>query len=122
MLAKRLHQRCPSAIICGIARAEGFALSFNKRSKDGSGKATLSNDRASSVYGVVFEIKSHELAALDRSEGKGYHRVDKFPVLMEPDRLRAIVTTYIGDPLALNTHLQPYDWYLRLMIEGAQEN
>lgn len=81
MLAQRLTARCSSARVHCIGAVAGYALAFSKKSKDGSGKATLiaSKDRASSVQGVVFELARNELDELDRSEGrgKGYERIVK---------------------------------------------
>jgi hypothetical protein len=51
----------------------GYALTFNKRSVDGSGKAMLvaSDDHAARAYGVLYDIAADDTEALDRSEGRG---------------------------------------------------
>ena len=41
MLTERVRERCPDARPLGAAIARGYVLSFSKRSKDGSSKATL---------------------------------------------------------------------------------
>lgn len=78
MLDARLQARCPSARAIGAARLRGWTLRFDKRSKDGSGKATIeaSTDPDAMVHGVLYEIEEHELDDLDRFEGhgKGYDR------------------------------------------------
>jgi gamma-glutamylcyclotransferase (GGCT)/AIG2-like uncharacterized protein YtfP len=126
MLAERLHARCRSARFRGTARAEGFALSFAKRSRDGSGKATLaaSNAPAACVHGVVFDIQESDIDELDRLEGlgRGYNRDNAFNVVEEPHRLLLSVATYIADPESVDPTLKPYDWYLRLVIEGARQH
>lgn len=126
MLAARLQARCPSARVCAVARADGYGISFAKKGRDGSGKATLvaSNDVSSRVFGVVFDLNSEELASLDRFEGRGhgYDRIDDLIVYTEPDQRRMQVTTYIANPDFVDRGLQPYDWYLALVLAGARQN
>ena len=59
MLTERLRERCPDARPLGAAIARGYVLSFSKRSKDGSSKATLlttTDGAKQDAYGVLFEI------------------------------------------------------------------
>jgi gamma-glutamylcyclotransferase len=122
MLTERLRARCPSAVCVGIAEATNFALEFGKRSKDKSGKATLvaTDGRNSYSLGVVFEINKTEQKALDKFEGfgKGYDADDSFPARLVGDGAIIHTRTYLAD--ALVPHLRPYDWYLALIIAGAQ--
>lgn len=124
MLTARLAARCPSVVACGVAVAEGYSRDFSKLSADRSGKATLvrSETTGQGSTGVLFEIKQSELPNLDRAEaaGKGYDRLDSFPVRLSEDGQVVHTTTY----LAKENHasLRPYDWYLALMIAGAQEH
>jgi gamma-glutamylcyclotransferase len=82
MLRSRLKKRCPSATFVGVAIAKNHVLEFSKKSKDGSGKATLVFDPSENVEGVLFRIKNTELKSLDSFEGapKGYTRQDRFKV------------------------------------------
>ena len=124
MLTERLRgpSRCPSAEVIGVAVAFGYALEFSKRSRDGSGKATIVRSQKSEehVFGVVFEIAISERAALDKAEGVDYNRIDDLLVSLQQGReiLRAV--TYIATDV--DRALQPYDWYRALVIAGALQH
>jgi gamma-glutamylcyclotransferase (GGCT)/AIG2-like uncharacterized protein YtfP len=126
MLSARLQGRCPSACACGIARVEGFELQFTKRSQDGSGKATIiaAGMPGARAYGVLFELDAADLTRLDQLEGvgRGYRREDAFEVVMGPEAQQLRVTTYIADLGWIDGSLRPYDWYLRLVLKGAQQH
>lgn len=102
----------------------GFRLGFSKRSRDGSGKAMLvtSDDPEAFVYGVLYNIDGGEIEALDRAEGRGngYERLDDFEVCAGDDAVR--VTTYMADDSAIDSALKPYDWYLALVVKGAEQH
>jgi len=99
----------------------GYGVAFAKLSEDTSGKATLfagsSGDRA---LGVVYEISSADADALDVYEGPGYARTEHFGVtcLQTGDRLPTI--SYFARTFAPD--LQPYDWYLALVLAGLHEH
>jgi hypothetical protein len=126
MLTEWLRSRCPSARPSGVASAGGYKLAFNKKSKDGSGKAMLvaANDPAARVCGVLYDIPPDELAALDASEGrgKGYERVEDFEVRSEPhgEMIRAV--TYMAAAGSIDPALKPYHWYLDLAVKGAEQH
>ena len=126
MLLKRLQERCKSVRMHCLASAPGYELAFIKKSRDGSGKATILETKAEDarVHGVVFHLSADELAALDKFEGRGagYDRRDDFRVEIGPNAEPMIVSTYIGTPDHLDRKLQAYDWYLNLVIAGAEEN
>ena len=126
MLAERLQARCPSAKPRWVASASNYALTFCKKSKDGSGKATLSScptDRRP-VFGIVFDLDEYELPKLDKAEGagNGYDRVDDFQVRIEGCREPLRTVTYIADPAVIDPNLKPYDWYLNLIVAGARQH
>ncbi len=123
MLTQRLQQRCKSARAVGPSWVDGYILVFHKRSKDGSGKATLlkANDASARVYGVIFSIDAGEKAALDRAEGAGYVCIEDFNVFTAPG-LRVDAITYLASPKSSDTALVPYDWYRDLVIAGARQN
>lgn len=120
MLPARLLARCPSARALGLAHAQDYDLAFSKKSKDGSGKATLVPAVNRITSGVLFEIALTERAALDRAEGagQGYDRVDDFTVLLDGNDRPSGATTYLA--ASHEMALRPYDWYLALIIAGAQ--
>ena len=72
MLSERLIKRCPSARPIGTAIAPNHFLCFDKRSIDGSGKATLVSGAGvkQKTWGVLFRIAENERKNLDIVEGK----------------------------------------------------
>lgn len=122
MLTAWLQSRCKSARATRVASVAGFRLAFSKRSKDGSGKAMLvaSDDPQARVYGVLYDIDADEIEALDRSEGrsKGYERVENFEVRADGNAVR--VLTYMADESSIDAALNPYDWYIALVVKGAE--
>ena len=71
MFTRRLTRRTPSAAAVGIAYVEGYRLTFDKVSTDGSGKCDIeaTGNAADRVYGVLFRIATAEAADLDDHEG-----------------------------------------------------
>ncbi len=73
MLSCRLRNRTPSATKFGVGYVEKHRLTFDKVSKDCSGKCDMNRtdvvtDR---VYGVLFKIDPSEKTKLDAAEGLG---------------------------------------------------
>lgn len=126
LLTERLQARCPSASARQIARADKYALTFCKKSQDGSGKATLSSCPTAGcrVFGVVFDLDECELSELDKAEGagKGYDRIEDFQVNVAGLPKPLSVVTYIADPAFIDLTLKPYDWYLSLIVVGARQH
>lgn len=124
MLTERLQSRCPSAKRRHVARADNWALSFSKKSQDGSGKATISEVAGERVFGVVFDLDESELPELDRFEGagKGYDRRDDLAVQVEDSEELFYVVTYIASPSYIDISLEPFDWYLSLVVVGARQH
>jgi len=78
MLTRRLAVRTPSAVAVGTAYVEGYRLTFDKVSTDGSGKCDIeaTGNAADRVWGVLFRIATAEAADLDDAEGlwAGYRK------------------------------------------------
>lgn len=123
MLAERLQERCKSANAISPAWVDGYELAFHKRSKDGSGKATLirAKDTSPRAYGVIFSINASEKSDLDRMEGSGYFCNNNFKVFTALASPIAVMT-YLALPKSIDTGLVPYDWYCDLVIAGAKQN
>lgn len=123
MLLARLHKRCKSAELVGLATATGYQLSFCKKSKDGSGKATITKTliHNDSVPGVLFRINESEIGILDKSEGTDYTRDDDFVVTTALGE-KISVSTYIALPACCDEGIAPYDWYRNLVLAGAVSN
>ncbi len=126
MLVERLQARCPSAKLLGVAKVPGYELKFSKKSKDGSGKAMPFATRRSGavIHGVLFDISKDQLKALDRAEGcgYGYDRTPDFSVHFGDEAAPVEVTTYVANTEYVYPGLQPFDWYLALVIAGAQQH
>jgi gamma-glutamylcyclotransferase (GGCT)/AIG2-like uncharacterized protein YtfP len=121
MLSEWLSARCPSATPRAVAFASGHRLSFAKQSKYGSGKATIEQAPGARVYGVVSELPESELNKLDRAEGPGYERTE-LNVHLEDSEDTVDAFTYVAKPMQVDQGLKPCDWYLDLIVAGAQQH
>lgn len=121
MLTKRLQGRVPSATPVTTARLDNHALCFHKRSRDGSGKCNIVPDQDQTVYGVVFDVSSSGLDALDEAEqrGRGYRRQT---LTVREDSSAREVFAYVAQPAYVDDALLPYDWYRALVLAGAREH
>jgi type I restriction enzyme, S subunit len=110
-------ERAPSARKLCRAKLLDKKLVFNKISTDGSGKGNIIDFPSNLVWGVLFEINEREIQNLDRAE-KGYDKQDITVIDESGNPVDAF--TYISS--RTNDDLKPYDWYLQLIIKGADEN
>jgi hypothetical protein len=113
----RMRGRIPGARDLGPARLPGHALRLDKRSSDGSGKANLAEDASGCVWGALYAIEAADWPVLDRFES-GYARVAVEVVTPGGERLPA--QTYVAERLTSDP--VPFDWYKRLIVEGAREH
>lgn len=117
MKTDRLLSRAPSAKKIGIGKIANKRLVFNKKSKDGSGKANIVDSKGESVFGVLFKLNYSELKLLDRAE-KGYKRSLAQIELDDGTFIYALV--YIASIFTDNSIA--YDWYKNIILEGAHEH
>lgn len=117
MAFARLQSRISDAKDRGKAYIQDRKLVFNKRSKDGSGKANLVESPGDITWGVLYEITEESLAELDKIEG-GYKRV-RIQVHFDNTTFETAIT-YISEKLTLDPI--PYDWYKTFVISGAEEH
>jgi hypothetical protein len=121
LLKERILARCPSARKLGTGKAVGLKICFDKTSarKNGMqcGKANLFLDDASFVWGVIYEMPESEFEALSEME-KGY---SVFEMSVNSPELGVVVCAFHNSD-QLFTGLPIYDWYLQLVIAGAQQN
>ncbi len=121
MLTRRLAARAPSAAVVATGFIEGYRLTFDKVSTDGSGKCDIEStgNPADRVYGVLFRIASAETGALDAAEGLGQgYRKGKVQVASAEGKATAVA--YFAtrkDPARLL-----YDWYKAFVVQGAIEH
>jgi len=117
MKTDRMTERVPSAIPLGYARWMDKKIAFNKISSDRSGKTNIIDSENSVVLGVLFGVDEKDIAKLDEFE-KGYERKEVTVLSADDQLIHAF--TYISSQT--NDVLKPYDWYLDLLIQGAEEN
>lgn len=117
MLSERLRSRITSLNIIGRASLKDRKMVFNKRSKDGSGKANLLESSGSVTLGVLYEINAQELDTLDKIEG-GYERVAIR--VRKPDGNEVEAMTYVSEDLTNDA--RPYRCYKKLLLSGAHEH
>jgi gamma-glutamylcyclotransferase len=125
MLLERLEKRVPSARVLGTATLGGYALRFNKLSKDGSGKANIvpSADPRAVVHGVLYHLDDDERPGLDKAEGLGNgYQVRDLRVRRDGAEAEEEVFAYVAAPGAIRDDLRPFQWYKNMVIEGATQN
>lgn len=122
MLLRRLRQRTPSATFVNTGYVSCRRLTFDKVSRDGSGKCDIesTSNQTDRVYGVLFEVSSSEKLALDKAEGSGNGYDQQEILVNNADGEAHTAITYIA------THKEPamwpYHWYKALVIAGAVEH
>lgn len=123
MLSRRLKHstRVPSARVVGVGWIQGYSLTFDKCSDDGSGKcdAELSPDLDTCVYGVVYELPSTEKQVLDRVEALGHGYEEKTVEVNISGRTVSAVMYYATEK---DRSRRPYHWYKSYVLAGAIEH
>jgi gamma-glutamylcyclotransferase len=117
MVSKRMQDRIPEASIVGIAGLPDWNLTWDKTSKDGSGKANLKEQKKGKVWGIVYRIPDQKISDLDKIEG-GYQRMEMEIQFSNQDK--RLVFTYVSENRDAN--LEPYQWYKDLVVKGAEEH
>lgn len=112
----RLEARIGDVLRSGVARLDDHELRFNKRSKDGTGKANVVQRIGSFVEGGVYEVSDEQLAVLDKFE-KGYHRVT---IAVSRNKAPEMMVTYIADAAEVDDSLTPSAEYLQFIRRGAE--
>ncbi|MBT8109592.1 MAG: gamma-glutamylcyclotransferase [Gammaproteobacteria bacterium] len=117
----RLTRRVPNARLVATTRLDGHAVSFAKRSKDGSSKCSLATAAGAdcAAYVAIYELPLVEKRLLDAAEGlgEGYEQAD-FRATVENEAYD--VFTYVAAASHVTRELLPYDWYKSMVVEGAR--
>lgn len=117
MCSAQLSRRVPNVRATGRARLPDYRLVLSKRGADGSAKANVEPQPGGVVWGVVYTIEISALPLLDRFEG-GYQRRE---LCVHTDAQAGLLAhVYVAERLAGDG--VPFDWYKRLLIEGAREH
>ena len=117
MSSARLRSRVVSAELMGRALLKDRKISFNKRSRDGSGKANLVESPGAMTWGVLYDIDSQDLKTLDEVEG-GYERVTVRVWKTYGNVVEAV--TYVSTNLTDDP--RAYECYKELVLSGAREH
>lgn len=124
LLDARLRARLPAVVRCSSARLPGHRLRFDKRGgSDGSGKGHVVPSSAAGevVWGVLYHLDDAERARLDAIEGVGHGYTGALRTVLGADGRAVEAMLYVAEPTAVVPDLEPYDWYLALVIAGAVE-
>ena len=118
----RLRRRVSGVILVSVARLDGFVLRWDKRSKDGSGKARVHRAPRGegAVFGAVFQIPETQKPLLDQVEGLGFGYEELDVQVRAPGGFPLPAWTYIAMPDDVDNSCIPYDWYRELVVCGAQ--
>jgi cation transport regulator ChaC len=103
------------------ARLAGYALRFEKHSKDhvGTGHANIAWDRAGVVEGVLFWLSAaDEIRKMDRFE-RAPINYSREVVVVETAEARVAAWTYFANPAVLMAGLRPQRAYLEHLLAGA---
>lgn len=112
-----LRRRVPSAVIIGPATLPGHALEFRKRGRDGSAKCTAiaSGSARGALPGALYSLREDDLGLLGAAEG-GYRRQQ---VRVGTTAGPVLAWTWYAEAEQLADGLAPWDWYLGLVLAGA---
>ncbi len=113
----RLRDRVSAVAVVGRAQILDHQLTFDKRGRDGSGKANLTSSTRASTWGALYRIEGSSLSLLDAVES-GYSRIHVQVTLASGKTLNA--ETYRAITPA--SGLLPYTWYKKLITDGAREH
>ena len=116
MSKQRMLRRIPSARVVGTGYLNRWAVVFNKRSSDGSGKANLVEAEGAEAWGVLYEIELADFHRLHQLE-KGYQR--QTITAFQPGGDLVEAETYVSDDLT-NVPVA-FDWYKAYLVTGAAE-
>ena len=105
------------------ARLDGHRIAFNKRGRDGTGKANIVPDSDRTVWGVVYRISSEALDKMDKHEGVagGHYSRNAVRVRCESGDETAAVT-YVAGHAFLDDSLTPAPNYLQNILRGARDH
>ena len=122
MSSLRLQDRVSSARVIKIAKLYGHKLAFHKKSTDGSSKCDIAktSNNNDTVWGVLYNISTHELPALDQVEGLG-HGYEKKDIEITDER-GTLINAFTYYATSIDESLIPFDWYKNHVLIGAQEH
>ena len=123
MNLNRIKRRAPTTTVISPGFVKAHQLQFHKKSRDGSGKATIVNTGKESdlVWGVLVQIAFKDKLSLDIAEGLGRGYSEKKVEVFRGSQ-SWYAHTYVAQEGYVESGLIPYCWYLDYMVIGALEN
>ena len=114
---RRLRERIAAARLVGTSFLREYTLRFHKRGMDRSAKCGLAGC-GQGAHVAVYEIDDGDKRKLDRIEGvgRGYDAGD----VLVPGF--GICCTYFASESYIDERLQPFDWYLEMVLLGCREH
>lgn len=110
----RLGARTPSARLLGAGFLADRSIRFHKRSRDGSGKCSISTG-GSGVHVAVYAMTATDKIVLDGIEGVG---AGYCGIRINVPGYGSCFS-YVASESHVDDTLVPYDWYKALVIAGA---
>lgn len=115
---KQMHDRCPSAVLLGVAELRDYTLSFTIFSpKRQCGCADVEKKEKSSVYGILYELTDEDAKKMDEYEGSPEH-YRRISVVVTQDGKEASAYTY--EVVHKNPGVLPSKHYLGLITHAAE--
>jgi hypothetical protein len=113
-----MAEHCPDASAIGPGRLTGFRLEFSVYSdRWGGGAANIEPDPAAHVWGVVWDVTTDDLAALDTFVGHpSYYRREDVYVHCGPDELDCLTYRVAHQ----RGFVRPTDEYLNRLRAGMR--
>ena len=120
----RIAARVERVQVAAVGTIGGYALRFNKKSRDGSAKANAHRSGAVGdvVWGVVYALDAKGKQQLDGFEGLGRDYFESEVEVETSDGNRMQAWLYCANPARIEEGISPYDWYLRFCVEGARQH
>jgi hypothetical protein len=122
MNAERVAERGLHVVDAIAGRLDGFALVFNKMSREhaGVGHANLKYTRGARIEGVLYELADHtEILKMDPFERAPWN-YGRDVIRVEHAEGDTWAWTYFANPAVLQTDLNPTREYLDHLLAGRE--
>lgn len=120
---RRLEARVGAVELLAIVPLAGWSLRFDKRGGDGSAKANLHAVPGTGqvAWAAAYSLRPDQVGKLDVFEGcgSGYETLP-MTISMGQQRIEAFI--YLAPSQWISRDLLPFDWYVELIVHGAQHH
>lgn len=124
LCSRRIAARVERLHLVGVGSIAGYALRFNKKSRDGSAKANAHRTGVAEdvVWGAVYGLSKSDKERLDGFEGLGRGYFES-PINVDlAEGIHTSACLYWANPLHTLEGMAPYEWYHRFCVQGAREH